>query len=40
MRRGLGENSEHPENVVVNDHFGETFIPGGWIAGRRDVWPN
>ncbi len=39
MRRGLGENSDHPENVVVDDHIGETFIPGGWIAGRRDVWP-
>jgi len=39
MRSGLTARNHVPENVVVPAGFPSIFIPGGWIAGRRDVWP-
>ncbi|GFH61847.1 hypothetical protein CTEN210_18323 [Chaetoceros tenuissimus] len=38
MRRNLWA-IDKPEDIVVKDEFASTFITGGWIAGRPNVWP-
>ena len=35
----IQENREVPDAIVVKDEFASTYIPGGWIAGRANVWP-